>query len=103
MASSSVDFPAPVLPVMAINPACAKGACSNKISCSPAMDAKLLKLTRKIFIAFILVVHQALVGLQPKAAENHVVRLDLGDSPFFPISRQTNVQALEVQDQWHLL
>ena len=51
MASSRVDLPAPVLPVMAINPACASGSSSKLITCVPAKDAKFFKLRRKIFMA----------------------------------------------------
>ena len=51
MASSKVDLPAPVLPVIAIKPACASGSSSKLMTCVPAKDAKLFKLKRKIFMA----------------------------------------------------
>ena len=50
IASKMVDFPAPVLPMIATKPEEAKGSDSKSIKCSPERDAKFLSRIDKIFM-----------------------------------------------------
>ena len=51
IASKMVDFPAPVLPTIAMRPALARGSAEKSIKCSPARDARFLIRMDKIFMA----------------------------------------------------